>query len=64
MGMVRRPLREGDMICVVLGCNVPMVLRKAVDDHHLVGPCFVWGLMDGEALENMRGSGYEEFRLR
>lgn len=44
-------LKESDIICVMLGCSIPFVLRE-VDDHYiLVGHCFVLGFMDGEAME-------------
>jgi hypothetical protein len=42
---------EADHICVIIGCDVPVVLRR-VDDHYIhIGPCWVLGLMNGEALE-------------
>ncbi|TVY88090.1 Heterokaryon incompatibility protein 6,OR allele, partial [Lachnellula willkommii] len=51
MGVGPKALEEGDMICVIPGCNVPLLIRKEGDHHLLVGECFVWGLMDGEAME-------------
>lgn len=62
---VPRALEEGDAICIILGCNIPLLLREKEDHHLLVGESFVWGLMDGEAFD-----GKEEkcktvtFRLR
>lgn len=42
---------EGDIICVLKGCHVPVILRK-VEDHYIhVGTCFVQGLMEGEAAD-------------
>jgi len=41
----------GDLVCVVLGCSHPLIFRLHRPGHFtLVGPCFVYGLMDGEAL--------------
>jgi hypothetical protein len=41
----------GDTICVLKGCETPVVLRK-VDEHYVhVGTCFVLGLMEGESAE-------------
>jgi Heterokaryon incompatibility protein (HET) len=54
MGMGPLAMDEGDMICVALGCNVPLVLRKEGDHYLLVGECFVWGLMDGEAMRDKK----------
>ncbi|KLU90775.1 hypothetical protein MAPG_10626 [Magnaporthiopsis poae ATCC 64411] len=51
--------RNGDQVWIVQGCSFPMVLRKQEDRDHasnvgmfqLVGPCYVHGLMNGEALQ-------------
>ncbi|KAF1938832.1 HET-domain-containing protein [Clathrospora elynae] len=46
-------VREGDIVSVLLGASVPMVLRPADDRPHayrVVGPCFLQGVMLGEAL--------------
>ncbi|KAH7417920.1 heterokaryon incompatibility protein-domain-containing protein [Cadophora sp. MPI-SDFR-AT-0126] len=51
IGLGPVPARQGDLICVLYGCSVPVILRK-VDKHYiLVGECYVHGLMDGEALD-------------
>ncbi len=49
---ISSPLVEaGDMICVLLGCTHPMLLRPVEDGKFvLVGECFVPGLTQGEAL--------------
>lgn len=41
MGLGPLSLQQGDMICVLLGCNVPLLIRKEEDYHRLVGECFV-----------------------
>jgi hypothetical protein len=66
MGIGPMPLEVGDTICVVLGCKVPLLLRKYEDHYILVGECFVWGLMDGEAIRMKRKGEYrfDIFRLR
>lgn len=40
--------QPGDMVCVLWGCDVPVVVRRLEDHYVLVGPCFVLGFMDGE----------------
>jgi hypothetical protein len=59
-------VKEGDIICVFLGCEVPLVLRKLKDHFVLVGPCFVLGFMDGEAISMMEEGKLhlETFNLR
>jgi hypothetical protein len=50
LGVGPMGLETGDSVCV-LGCSIPFVLRE-VDGHHiLLGPCFVLGFKDGEAME-------------
>ena len=59
--------RPGDSIVVLYGCSVPVVLRQSPDKDHymLVGECFVYGMMDGEALKYCADNGIEaqEFLL-
>jgi hypothetical protein len=45
----------GDKVCVVLGCDYPILLRSAHSDaqstcYHHIGPLYVHGLMEGQAL--------------
>lgn len=43
--------RRGNQICALHGCSVPVILEQAKDHWTLVGECFVYGLMDGEAMQ-------------
>ena len=51
LGLVPEETIPGDELCVLLGCDKPMLLR-ATDDgsHEVVGETYVQGLMDSEAL--------------
>ncbi|MCJ1461491.1 hypothetical protein MMC07_000088 [Pseudocyphellaria aurata] len=54
----------GDRICVILGCNVPFVIRSIEGGNYvLVGECYIHGLMHGEALRNPDRS-FEHISLR
>lgn len=45
---------EGDVICVLLGCRFPVVLR-AVEGHYVVvGEAYVDGFMNGEAMVGLQ----------
>lgn len=50
LGLGPKGLLSSDIICIMLGCSVPVVLRKVQDHFLLVGECYVHGLMDGEAI--------------
>jgi hypothetical protein len=53
-------LGEGDVICVLLGHDVPVVLREKVgghveNGHVLLGDCYVHGIMCGETIRAWGG---------
>ncbi|KAK2006747.1 HET-domain-containing protein, partial [Colletotrichum eremochloae] len=61
--------RKDDLICILFGCSVPVILRKAPDGcMTLVGEVYVHGKMDGEAVEefeeNSSSDRLETFSLR
>jgi hypothetical protein len=43
-----------DLVCVVKGCGLPILLRYNVEGCTHVGPCWVEGFMDGEAVDYLR----------
>lgn len=50
-GLSPMSVRDGDIVCVLLGCAMPIVLRKVEGiGYEVVGPCFSPGLIDVEAL--------------
>jgi hypothetical protein len=42
--------KVGDCIAVLAGGRLPFVLRPTGDHYRLVGPCYVHGIMNGEAF--------------
>lgn len=50
IGLTPPATEPGDQVCTVLGCNVLLMLRPTADGFIVVGPCFVLGFTDGEAL--------------
>jgi hypothetical protein len=50
-GIVPNGAKEGDAICIILGCNMPLVLSARGSYWKLLGPCFINGIMQGEAIE-------------
>jgi hypothetical protein len=43
-------VNEEDLVCVLLGCPVPIVLRAVEDHYELVGDIYLDGIMHGEAM--------------
>lgn len=52
-GMVPEKAMKGDKICVLFGCNVPVLLRKSghEDDFTFIGECFLTECMNGLVLD-------------
>ena len=50
IGIMPRNSLPGDLVCVLLGCQMPMLLRQTNSQYRVVGPCYVDGLMNGEAF--------------
>ncbi|KAI5859745.1 heterokaryon incompatibility protein-domain-containing protein [Durotheca rogersii] len=50
LGLGPSETRLNDQVCILHGCSVPVVLRRGEDCWTLVGECFVYNLMDGEAM--------------
>ncbi|OTA22826.1 hypothetical protein BTJ68_14829 [Hortaea werneckii EXF-2000] len=53
LGLAPHGAREGDLVFVVRGIDVPLVLRTNGDDdgsYELIGESYVQGVMEGEAL--------------
>ncbi|KAI1332494.1 heterokaryon incompatibility protein-domain-containing protein [Xylariaceae sp. FL0255] len=47
------PVRDGDIVSVLVGASVPIILRPVmdkIDTYHVIGPCFLQGVMFGEGL--------------
>lgn len=77
-GLCPHPAREGDLVAVLNGGNVPYLLRVCEDDNvynsrsaledahrqavHFVGECYLQGYMNGEAMEDAK-TGTEIFEM-
>ena len=57
LGLVPYGTLPGDAIAIIHGCQVPFVLRASDNslNYRLVGPCYVHGIMYGEALRGRDG---------
>jgi hypothetical protein len=47
-------IQEGDLVCVLQNCRVPVLLRRVDNHYHFISTCFVLGVMDGEAVEMVK----------
>jgi hypothetical protein len=50
-GRTRTGAREGDLVCVIIGAEIPYILRPTGrGTYTLISDCFLQGMMQGEAL--------------
>lgn len=45
-----------DLVCILYGCNVPVILRPQNQHFKMIGECFLHGFMDGEAFSKMNSA--------
>lgn len=66
MGMGVSSIKQGDEICVFLGCGHPMVIRNHGDYYQVVGPSYIHRLAGGEAMTDLENGVHEleSFDLR
>jgi hypothetical protein len=50
---------KGDVACILLGGQTPFILRRDAGSFHLVGACYVHGIMFGETMEDLHFGKYE-----
>jgi hypothetical protein len=61
MALIPRESCVGDTFCVLLGIQIPFVLRSApsaIEKYDLVGPCYCHGIMMGEAVVNNKAKDF------
>ena len=65
MGRVPHGSAVGDIICILLGGNVPFVIRECSEGRfRLIGECYIHGIMDGDAMEQQGiKSSHRDFRI-
>ncbi|KAF2185843.1 hypothetical protein K469DRAFT_518658, partial [Zopfia rhizophila CBS 207.26] len=66
MGVGPSVAREGDLICVLFGGEVPYILRSIENGHYkMIGQCYTHGIMDGEVIRGaIQGQyRYEDFAI-
>jgi hypothetical protein len=54
IGLVPELTEVEDIICILLGCDTPLVLRPINDHYILIGESYICGLMDGEQVDYLQ----------
>jgi hypothetical protein len=64
IGLAPLAAQEGDQVCVILGCNSPLLLREVTEGQYLVlGECYVHGLMNAEAIFGSLPSDFQQVTI-
>ena len=50
LGLGPKKARKGDLVCILYGCSVPVIIREHGQGHEFVGESYIYGLMDGAAV--------------
>ncbi|CZR66862.1 uncharacterized protein PAC_16763 [Phialocephala subalpina] len=60
IGQARKETRRGDIVCILLGCSIPVILRPGTDglSYKVVGESYIHGIMEGEAMEWLKAGQY------
>jgi hypothetical protein len=55
-GLAAKTALQDDIICILLGCTVPVILRPSADgsSYRVVGESYIHGFIDGEAMDGLR----------
>lgn len=51
LGLGSETMQQHDIVCILLGCKIPFVLRPASEGYELVSQCYIHDIMQGELLE-------------
>ena len=64
IGLAPSETKPGDQICILLGCQMAMILRPASSSQYqVVGESYVHGLMDGEAFLGPFPGNYQSIKV-
>lgn len=57
LGLTAEHVRTGDVVVIMMGGQVPLVLRQVQQHYVLIGEAYIDGIMDGEALAKSNANG-------
>jgi hypothetical protein len=66
VGMCPLLVKPSDMVVILFGGRTPYILRKTSDHYRLISDCYVYGIMDGEAIRMWQDGELDsqDFELR
>ena len=66
IGLGPDKLAEGDSVCILLGCSVPVILRRLRSDFIYLGEAYVDEYMKGAGIQELEEGTHflQDFELR
>ncbi|OCK74390.1 hypothetical protein K432DRAFT_409900 [Lepidopterella palustris CBS 459.81] len=66
LGLGPNDLEVGDLVCILLGCSVPVILRHRSNStlmsyYEVIGECYLHGMMDGEAITSVDRGTFDQY---
>ncbi|KAF2736483.1 HET-domain-containing protein [Polyplosphaeria fusca] len=62
-GEADEQVMPGDLIAIIFGCSTPLAIRPRGSYFQVLGEAYVQGLMDGEAIEDLRKGTFHTQRF-
>jgi hypothetical protein len=59
LGKCWNSVKIDDLVCVIMGCDVPLILRLVEIHFVLIRDYYVEGIMEGEAMEFVKNGKVE-----
>lgn len=59
-GLVSLDAQEGDFVCIIFGCPMPLIMRPVEDHFVFIGEAYIHRWMHGEAMEALKTGELEE----
>jgi hypothetical protein len=53
LGLAPKTAKTGASICVLLGCDKPLIIGREDGHNLLLGDCYVYGIMNGEVIREV-----------
>jgi hypothetical protein len=66
ISLIPKLAKVDDIVCVLFGCDTPVVLRPSGDGFEFIGESYVHGIMDGELIKEYEEGSIQstEFAIR
>jgi hypothetical protein len=65
MGLAPLRAQKGDLVCIVHGCDVPLIIRRQEDRYVVIGDTYIYGMMNEEVIQDAQDGKlqYEDLKF-